>query len=946
VKYRPYPVRPRPSLRGLLLATALAALASLHVAPAMAADPKASKFYEDALTRYEKKDLAGAIIQLKNALQIDKNLLTAQLLLGRVLLADGQPGQAEVAFTEALRLGVNRAEVITDLAASLVDQGKQPLLLSDTRFETAGLPPGVQARLLLQKASAAADVGDIREAYALLERARSLNPNDAGTYVIEIALRVRERRFDLATAAADKALAVAGPSAGLLYQQAQIDHVSGRLEEAVAGYTSALKLDPAHVESLLARGGLMVDMNRLPEAQRDVDAVQKVSPPDPRGAFLGALLAEKAGNPVAARVALKTVTGLIDPVPMDYLKFKAQVLMLNGLAHYGLGEREAAKPYLEAYQRLDPRGGVSKLLAQILLAEGNIDAAIGSLETYLRFNAADSQAQALLASAHMAQGRPGRAVSVAQNALKRGDSAELRTALGLGLLRSGRTADATTELEAAYRRNPEQRGAGATLVGLYLQQGQAKKALAVADGLVKAAPADASNQTLLGQARLASGQRDRARAAFNAAVALDAKLPGPQIALARLDSANGDHAAAVKRLSDLLARDERNVDIQFELAAALERQGQLGEAQRWLEKAVDHADPRNYRPGIALIDLHMRHKQAPQALEVAKKLTSGMPQELQPQLALARVALSMGDRDEARIALGTATRLANFDPALQLEVGLLQGMAGNLEGAAYSYEKALQGQTDYLPANAALVDIEIKRGQLDKAEERARGILKAHPKLAIGHSLTADVAWARGRVPEATAAYERAHRIEPSSDTLLSLQNALRFHEGPKAAIALMTQWLKSRATDGRVRSALAGLLASTGQFAAARVHYDTLLKSFPEDARALNNLANVLLKLEPAAAVPVAERALAAAPGDAGVIDTLGWVLLQNGQNDRALQLLRDARLRSPAQRTIRYHLAEALVKAGRHQEAKAELQAALAGSSPFEGQEEAQTLLHSLQR
>ena len=34
----------------------------------------------------------------------------------------------------------------------------------------------------------------------------------------------------------------------------------------------------------------------------------------------------------------------------------------------GLGEREAAKPYLEAYSRLDPAGGVAKILARILLA--------------------------------------------------------------------------------------------------------------------------------------------------------------------------------------------------------------------------------------------------------------------------------------------------------------------------------------------------------------------------------------------------------------------------------------------------------------------------------------------------------------------------------------------------------------------------------------------------
>ena len=54
-----------------------------------AADEKASKFYEDALVRFERKDLDGAIIQLKNALQIDKNMLPVQVLLGKALLKNG-----------------------------------------------------------------------------------------------------------------------------------------------------------------------------------------------------------------------------------------------------------------------------------------------------------------------------------------------------------------------------------------------------------------------------------------------------------------------------------------------------------------------------------------------------------------------------------------------------------------------------------------------------------------------------------------------------------------------------------------------------------------------------------------------------------------------------------------------------------------------------------------
>ena len=113
-----------------------------------AVDPKAAKYYEDALVRYEKKDLDGAIIQLKNALQIDKDMLPVQMLLGKALLQNGDVVAAEVALQEALRLGVNRAEVVIPLGQSYLAQGKHKLIFEQQQFNLLGLPPGVQVQLL------------------------------------------------------------------------------------------------------------------------------------------------------------------------------------------------------------------------------------------------------------------------------------------------------------------------------------------------------------------------------------------------------------------------------------------------------------------------------------------------------------------------------------------------------------------------------------------------------------------------------------------------------------------------------------------------------------------------------------------------------------------------------------------------------------------------------
>jgi cellulose synthase operon protein C len=923
----------------LFLSLLLAAVPLTHAA----ADTKAARYYEDALSRYDKKDVAGAIIQLKNALQIDKNMLPVHVLLGKSLLATSEVIGAEVAFNEALRLGVNRAEVVIPLARSVIAQGRLQELLDKPVFSPAGLPTSTQAQLLLLRASAAADIGGAPAAMRSIEEARAIEPGSPDSWLAEVPLRIRAGQYREAEAAADRALLLSPTSAEAMYLRGSIAHVQGNAASALATYAKALKINPAHTEALVSRAGLLMDRKRVAEASADIAELLKSSPNDPRGFYLSALISEQAGNTAASKAALNKITALLDPVPIDALRYRPQALMLGGLAHYGLNQLEKAKAYLEAVQRAQPGSSVAKLLAQIYFLDKNTDRAITALEPYLKAHPNDSQALLLLSSAQMAQGRYGRASQLMQDALRGDDRPEYRTMLGMSLVGSGKFADAVSALEAAFQKDPRQLQAGVALANLYIKGGQAARSVKIAESLAKLNPSNPGVQNLLGQARAGTGNRAGARLAYEAAIKLDASFAQPQVNLAELDIDDRAYDAAANRLTPLLAGDAKNLEAMDALGRLHERRGQLPEAQRWLTKAAETSGPDNVQPALKLVEFHLRNNQPSAAKESTKFLTSKAPDALPALVMLARVNLANSELVPARSNLSRAATLANQNPTLLLKIAMLQSDAGHFPGAAYSLGKALAERPDFLAAQALMAEVEMRLGELDKADQRIRQIIASHPKEGVGYGLQGDLAKARGQRSGAIDAYRRAHQLEQSTASLLRLYVALAPSE-PAAALQLADQWVKTRPQDTAVRRALAAAHARAGNLKAARSAYEALLKVTPEDADSLNNLANVLLLTQEPGALKVAEQAMALSPTAPHILGTVGWAAFKAGQTDRALQLLRDALLRDPANRDTRYFLGAVLANTGRSNEARAELEAALGGDQLFANAKDAKQLLGTL--
>jgi putative PEP-CTERM system TPR-repeat lipoprotein len=510
-------------------------------------------------------------------------------------------------------------------------------------------------------------------------------------------------------------------------------------------------------------------------------------------------------------------------------------------------------------------------------------------------------------------------------------------------MKSGQFKNALTELEAVYKRNPKSVPAGSTLAALYLQLGQPAKAVQVTEQITKGQKDQPGLLYLLGRARLEAGDLKGARTALEAAIAADARFLDPQIELAKLELQSGAVAAAESRLSAAVARDPKHVGLLSLLGQVMAGQGRLDDAQRWLEKADDHSAPDVIDHGMRLVDFHLANGQIDRAREAMKRVTAKAPDVPRALVMQARVDLAAGDLRAAKSVLARASTAASSDAGPLVAIAELQLVADDAPGAAHSATKALKVVPQHLGAMVVLTRTDIIQGNLPAAEQRARELVSRLPKSGIGHSLLGEIATARKQEAAATTAFRRANELDNSRASLLQLFNHLARVQ-PAESVRTAEQWLKKHPDDGVVWRSLADAQARAGAWPEARKSYETLLKQHPDDADTLNNLANVLLAQKDPGALKVAERAYTLKPNAPHIISTLGWAAHKAGQNDKALQLLRDARLRNPDSAETRYYLGAALAAQGRNTEAKTELTAAVKATRPFSGQKDAQALLSTL--
>jgi len=154
----------------------------------------ADAYYEDALNLYQKKDFTTAIIQLKNALQLDPKNLPAKILLGESYLSAGEPEAAEVQLRRAREQGADENLVAVPIANTLLNQQKYGELKN--YISRARRSPEVDSKLLVILGIGYIQQREYKEADLSFNKARELNPDNPEPLLAQASLALSEGDID------------------------------------------------------------------------------------------------------------------------------------------------------------------------------------------------------------------------------------------------------------------------------------------------------------------------------------------------------------------------------------------------------------------------------------------------------------------------------------------------------------------------------------------------------------------------------------------------------------------------------------------------------------------------------------------------------------------------------------------------------------------------------
>jgi putative PEP-CTERM system TPR-repeat lipoprotein len=902
--------------------------------PAMAS----ADYLSDGRQSLLKGDMRTAVIQLRNAVKTDPQSAEAHFLLARVQLELGDVAAAQKQAQNALARGYDKQQVLPLMISTYLVQGKFAEALQD--FQVENKDAATDSVILIARGYAYSGLQRLDEAEKAFNDAETLAPNSLQPAIASARLALTRGDLENAQTKLARASRIAPDAIDVQLIKTQVLRLQNDAAGALALLDQIIAKQPSSLKARMDRASLYLALGRDKEAKADNDAVLVLKPNDVQGIFMRALLAARARDFKTADVQLDQLSRVLGRLPRAYF--------LQAVVKQNLGQLEQAEDAALRYAAREPEDmdGI-KLLARIQLMKRKPVPVINALTRVAAAGRADFELYDLLGRAFSLNSQSSEAVDAFRSAqLLAPDNLGVNTRLASARLRIGETDAAIFDLERSLRLAPGDTAVSEQLFAASMATGDLSRAEEVL-GRIKASLGDTPTvgnlEAVLLMARVDLGA---ARTKLEDVIRRAPDFTLAKFNLARLALMEGKKEESDRLLVAILSKNPSSDPALSMYVGGLVGGGKITPAIEVLERARADA-PANNRLTSALADLYVRAGGAGEALGLigVNIKASLLPTDLLG--ARARAQLALGQVKDARDTYMELLDRDRSDIAVRRTVaGLMVGI-GDVESARNTLQAGLKIDPQAFPLMQDLVAVDFSAGGVDPALLTAEKFERLNSDFPLARVLRGDVYMAAKRWDEAIAVYTRALREVRNPPTLMMIRlgTALYSSGNAEKADQVLRAWVKAHPDDIAALQFLSELDMNEKRYADAEQDFLKLLEKRPRDPAFLNNLAWLYQQRGDKQARATAQQAYVLRPM-ADIADTLGWILVGEGEYPTALVLLRQANGEANNDPRIGYHYAVALQKTGHTREAIKVLKPIVDGEVIFDERAEATKFLGDLSK
>ena len=898
--------------------------------------------YENALKLYQQKQYDSASIHLRNVLKDNPDNLSAQILLGKILLQQQHFDQALNVLEGALTDGADVNLLSDELGyIYLLYQDEQRLL----QLEKNGvLSDAKRFSYQLMLASLYQEHSKYDLAAEALTAAKRLSPANASLRNAKAALAIRLHQFEGAERLLQQTLQAEPDNVETLLLLGNLAKERQQPESALNYYQQAYQLQNDNPFVLRSLSAAWFAVGQPAKAKPLLLQLQEMGLSDAYLRFSLLLLSSVLDNKSETTnfVALRDD---LNALSAEYFSAAPAQLYLRATLNYLLGATEQAIQDLEAYLKLQPQDtNAIALIAEHYLQTREPSMALRYLERNEQYiqNAVPLLVQQVLLT--MRAGKLKAAESMLADIRARFPDDATLTALDADLKRQ------LYGPQVALQTLNQHQGdnAPATLLSaalLALDLGQIDTALQNARQLMSQVPDNPDYLNLYAGILLQAQQFPAAEQQLQQLLKLQPEHFAGRLTLANLYLSQGKIQDAEALLQTLLKAQPYHQASTVLLAGT---ELQLDKTEEAKQRLNDLLNRKYYRPAV---DLLLRYYLQTNALSDARYLLQrALRQEFLEKTLLFKeveVLLAMNDTAQAEDKVKLIQSLPELNSEHWLQLGKIQQRLGHTQQALQSLATAAQQSPQQPLYEYEYIAMLIAEDKLPAAKQRLLALKGETGQTAAAYLLHAEYASKTNNAAEAFSALQNSVSKDPLFNRAWAAMYELARQAKYNQPFVSAAEQQLSRTPDYVwLRRLLAEHHINHRAYAAAQTQYQKLLNAgeFSNDPWLYNNLANTLLAEQPQQALTYATEADKLLGNNPRIQLTRAKALGALGQFEQALNVLRQAFALDSTNPEINYVLADSLLQLGRNDEARQILQKLANSSDQSEYRSKASNLLNTL--